>query len=58
MTRERAKFIKVKCKDCANEQITFSNPATVVNCQVCGSTLVKPRGGKGKLLCEASGEVA
>jgi small subunit ribosomal protein S27e len=43
------KFIKVKCPDCGNEQITFKNPATNVACNVCGSTLVKTRGGAGEL---------
>ncbi|WP_019176370.1 30S ribosomal protein S27e [Methanomassiliicoccus luminyensis] len=43
------KFIKVKCPDCANEQITFKNPAVNVTCNVCGSTLVKTRGGAGEL---------
>jgi small subunit ribosomal protein S27e len=40
-------FYRVKCKDCNNEQIVFSNPATTVRCLVCGATLVEPTGGKG-----------
>ena len=50
-------FIKVKCKDCENEQITFSKPSSIVNCQVCGATLVKPKGGKGEIVAEYAGEV-
>ncbi|MDY0293717.1 MAG: 30S ribosomal protein S27e [Candidatus Methanomethylophilaceae archaeon] len=46
-------FIKIRCPDCGNEQIAFSKPATVVSCHVCGSTLVRPKGGKG----EVKGEV-
>ncbi len=40
-------FIKVKCKDCGNEQIAFSKPATTVSCTVCSATLVRSTGGKG-----------
>jgi small subunit ribosomal protein S27e len=41
----RSRFIKVKCTDCDSEQITFNKAAIKVNCQVCGATLVEPRGG-------------
>lgn len=43
----KSKFLRVKCIDCGNEQIVFSNPATKVRCLVCGSTLVEPAGGRG-----------
>ena len=46
-------FIKVKCVDCGNEQITFSKASSIVTCNVCGTTLVKPKGGN----CEVKGEV-
>ncbi len=42
----RSSFIKVKCPDCGNEQITFSKATTRVKCNVCGATLVEPSGGK------------
>lgn len=42
-------FIKVKCKDCSNEQIAFRKPATLVTCTVCGTTLIQPKGGVGAL---------
>jgi len=42
-------FIKVKCPDCANEQIVFRKAATRVNCHVCGSVLVIPKGGIGEI---------
>lgn len=43
-----SKFLKVKCEDCANEQVVFNSPATVVRCLVCGKTVIEPRGGKGQ----------
>ncbi|MFP4545684.1 MAG: 30S ribosomal protein S27e [Methanomassiliicoccales archaeon] len=43
------KFIRLKCPDCGNEQISFNKPAMTVTCHVCGSTLIKPRGGVGEL---------
>ncbi|HLF17180.1 MAG TPA: 30S ribosomal protein S27e [Candidatus Thermoplasmatota archaeon] len=54
MVRVRAKFAKVKCADCANEQIVFDHPATKVNCQVCGATLVQPTGGEGRFKGEVT----
>ncbi len=42
-------FIKIKCPDCGNEQIVYKRPAVPVTCNVCGSTLVKPRGGSGEV---------
>ena len=42
-------FIKIKCPDCANEQIAFRKAATKVTCNVCGSTLVVPKGGVGEI---------
>jgi small subunit ribosomal protein S27e len=43
------KFIKVRCPDCGSEQISFTRPSTTVTCHVCGSTLIKPRGGEGEI---------
>lgn len=42
-------FIKVKCPDCGAEQIVFKKAATRVACNVCGSTLVVPKGGVGEI---------
>jgi small subunit ribosomal protein S27e len=42
-------FIKVKCPDCENEQIVFRKAASRVNCHVCGSVLVVPKGGIGEI---------
>ena len=41
-----AKFVKVKCLDCNNIQVMFEKVATVVKCEVCGTTMAKPSGGK------------
>lgn len=51
MTHSRkSKFLRLKCFDCGNEQITFGNVSTKVKCLVCGKTLAEPRGGKSKIL--------
>ncbi|MCQ2086011.1 MAG: 30S ribosomal protein S27e [archaeon] len=46
------KFVKVKCADCSNEQITFKKASTTVKCNVCGAVLVKPRGGNAEIVGE------
>jgi len=51
------KFVKVKCQDCGNDQIAFARPATNVQCTVCGTTLIKPAGGKGIVQGTVVGEV-
>ena len=42
-------FLRVRCADCENEQIVFEKPASKVNCAVCGTTLVVPKSGKGRI---------
>lgn len=44
--KKKSSFLKVKCKDCNNEQIVFSKSASHVSCVVCGSTLAEPTGGQ------------
>jgi small subunit ribosomal protein S27e len=54
----KTNFVRVRCQDCGGEehgQIIFSNPSTTVTCNVCGATLVKPTGGKGKIRGEILG---
>ncbi len=46
-------FVKIKCKDCSNEQYVFYRVSSNVICNVCGSTLAKPTGGS----LETNGEV-
>ncbi len=54
----KSKFIRIKCQDCGGEeagQMIFSHPSTTVTCNVCGATLIKPSGGKGKIRGEILG---
>ena len=44
-----AKFIKIRCPKCKNEQITYGKSATTVACLVCAKELVEPTGGKSKI---------
>ncbi len=57
MPSERARFLRVKCKDCPNEQIVFERAATVVTCQVCGAVICEPTGGKTNFRGEVLGVV-
>ena len=52
MTAIRARFVKVKCGDCGNEQVAFNRPASKVNCLVCGATLANPTGGEAHFKAE------
>ncbi|MCQ2056557.1 MAG: 30S ribosomal protein S27e [archaeon] len=45
-------FVKVKCADCGNEQITFRKASMNVKCNVCGTVLVKPKGGNAEIAGE------
>lgn len=50
MNREtRSKFIKVRCKDCENEQVIFDRASREVYCHICGGVLATPTGGKAKI---------
>ena len=49
MNKPGSKFIKVRCKDCENEQVLFDKASTVVSCHICGSKLAMPGGGKAKI---------
>jgi len=53
-----SKFYRVKCKDCNNQQIVFSKASTQVNCQICGSILAQPTGGKAKIKGEIVEELS
>lgn len=39
-------FLKVRCLDCKNEQITYIRAATLVKCNVCGAVIAQPTSGK------------
>jgi len=47
--RPRSSFIRVKCLKCGNEQMMFSNAVNKVSCNVCGTILAEPSGGKAKI---------
>jgi len=44
--KPRSRFLRVKCPDCGNEQVIFSNATSRVHCNVCGAMLAEPSGGK------------
>ena len=49
MDKPESKFVKVRCKDCENEQVLFDKASTTVSCHICGSKLANPTGGKAKI---------
>ena len=49
MKKTESKFIKVRCKDCENEQVLFNKVSVTVSCHICGSKLAIPTGGKAKI---------
>jgi small subunit ribosomal protein S27e len=46
------RFIRLKCSECNNEQVTYSKGSSKVICNICGSELARPTGG----LISISGE--
>ena len=46
----RSEFMLVKCPDCDEERILFSNSAKDVGCRGCGRTLAASKGGKSVVL--------
>ncbi|MDI6724392.1 MAG: 30S ribosomal protein S27e [Methanobacterium sp.] len=48
----RSNFLRVKCLDCGNQQTVFDHAASNVQCIICGKTLVKPKGGKSKIVAQ------
>ena len=48
--KTRSTFLLVKCPDCGEERILFSNAAKDVGCQGCGRKLAESRGGKSVVL--------
>jgi small subunit ribosomal protein S27e len=53
----RSKFIRVRCKDCGNEQVLFNKCSTKVLCHICSSILAEPMGGKAKIKGEILEEI-
>ncbi len=57
MSDEKSSFLKVKCADCGNEQVTFRRASSTVNCNICGSILAEPTGGRAEIKGEVVEEV-
>ena len=51
--RQKSQFLKVKCRNCGNEQFAFDRSSIVIKCEVSEETLVEPTGG----LANIKGEV-
>ncbi|RME79968.1 MAG: 30S ribosomal protein S27e [Methanobacteriota archaeon] len=45
-----SRFMKLKCNECGNEQVSFSHATKEVVCLGCGALLLEPMGGKANLL--------
>ena len=52
--RMRSTFLQVKCPDCGEERILFSNSAKDVGCRGCGRKLAESRGGKAIVLAQVT----
>jgi small subunit ribosomal protein S27e len=53
--KPRSSFLRVKCTKCGNEQIVYSNAVNRVSCNVCGTGLAEPSGGKAMIKGEIVG---
>jgi small subunit ribosomal protein S27e len=51
------RFVKLKCPDCSNTQVTYTKISSVVQCNVCGATIARPTGGTMETLSEEVEEV-
>ncbi|MBI3860160.1 MAG: 30S ribosomal protein S27e [Thaumarchaeota archaeon] len=52
MPTMKSAFLLVKCPDCGEERILYSNSAKDVGCRGCGRTLAESRGGKSVILAD------
>ncbi len=50
--KANSNFLRVKCVDCGNQQVVFDHAASVVQCIICGKSLVKSRGGKSEIVAQ------
>jgi small subunit ribosomal protein S27e len=48
--KTRSAFLLVKCPDCGEERIIFSNSAKDIGCRGCGRKLAESKGGKAVVL--------
>ena len=44
-----SKFLLVVCNECGNKQIVFDSAKIRVKCNVCGSILATPTGGRARI---------
>ncbi|WP_455367853.1 30S ribosomal protein S27e [[Eubacterium] cellulosolvens] len=42
-------FLKIKCKNCGNEQLLFNCASTQIKCIVCEELLSEPQGGRASI---------
>jgi SSU ribosomal protein S27E len=56
LPRPKSFFIRIRCPNCSNEQITFDHATTVVRCRNCNEVLVTPTGGKARIRGEIIGK--
>jgi len=49
MKKTKSKFIKVRCRNCENEQVLFDKASSPVSCHMCSSKLAIPKGGKAEI---------
>jgi small subunit ribosomal protein S27e len=48
--KTRSTFLLVKCPDCGEERVLFSNSTKDIGCRGCGRKLAESRGGKSVVL--------
>jgi len=55
--KPRSKFVRVRCPDCGNEQVTFLEASSIVKCNVCDRVLAEPTGGRARITGEVVAEL-
>ena len=50
-----SKFLKVKCKECNEENIVYSHASSSVTCKSCGNVIAEPSGAAATLHGDISG---
>jgi small subunit ribosomal protein S27e len=56
--KPHARFLRVRCTGCGNEQLVYSHVSTLVRCRVCEKSLAIPRGGKAEIKGVVLGSVS
>ncbi|MEM1944995.1 MAG: 30S ribosomal protein S27e [Nitrososphaerota archaeon] len=47
-----SRFLQVVCNECSNRQIVYDSAKIQIKCNVCGSVLAYPRGGKAHIVAK------